>query len=92
MKLIGKYIDKTRTVSSRCVSKPYGSRKQGHVTLRPEDDEDMWHLYNLIQQDDLVRAFAVRYESLSTCHYKMSMMNLDECKTYQRPVLQNLIG
>lgn len=22
---------------------------QGYVTLRPEDDEDMWHLYNLIQ-------------------------------------------
>lgn len=23
---------------------------QGHVTVRPEDDEDMWHLYNLIQE------------------------------------------
>ncbi|KAH7887643.1 eRF1 domain 1-domain-containing protein [Phlebopus sp. FC_14] len=45
MKLVGKYVDKSGT---------------GHVTLRPEDDEDMWHLYNLIQQDDLVRAPAVR--------------------------------
>ncbi|KAI6105809.1 eRF1 domain 1-domain-containing protein [Pisolithus sp. B1] len=46
MKLVGKYIDKRN-----------GS---GHVTLRPEDDEDIWHLYNLIQQDDLVKAPAVR--------------------------------
>ncbi|KIL00611.1 hypothetical protein PAXRUDRAFT_711924 [Paxillus rubicundulus Ve08.2h10] len=45
MKLVGKYIEKTGL---------------GHVTLRPEDDEDMWHLYNLIQQDDLVRAPAIR--------------------------------
>lgn len=46
MKLVGKYIDKRN-----------GS---GYVTLRPEDDEDIWHLYNLIQQDDLVKAPAVR--------------------------------
>ncbi|KAG6336698.1 hypothetical protein ID866_2405 [Astraeus odoratus] len=41
----GKYIDKHGT---------------GHVTLRPEDDEDIWHLYNLIQKEDLVRAPAIR--------------------------------
>jgi len=45
MKLIGKGIDKEGT---------------GHVTLRPEDDEDMWHLYNLIQEGDNVRAPAIR--------------------------------
>ncbi|KAI0952137.1 hypothetical protein AcV7_008036 [Taiwanofungus camphoratus] len=45
MKLVGKHIDKD------------GS---GHVTLRPEDDEDMWHLYNLIQEGDHVRAPAIR--------------------------------
>ncbi|KAG6854839.1 hypothetical protein C0991_012029 [Blastosporella zonata] len=45
MKLINKYIDK------------HGA---GHVTLRPEDDEDMWHLYNLIQAGDSVRAPAIR--------------------------------
>jgi protein pelota len=27
---------------------------QGHVTLRPEDDEDMWHVYNLIAEVSLV--------------------------------------
>jgi stalled ribosome rescue protein Dom34 len=27
-----------------------GCLMQGYVSLRPEDDEDMWHLYNLIQQ------------------------------------------
>jgi hypothetical protein len=26
---------------------PPGS--QGYVKLRPEDDEDMWHIYNLVQ-------------------------------------------
>ncbi|KAK0490823.1 eRF1 domain 1-domain-containing protein [Armillaria novae-zelandiae] len=45
MKLVNKYIDK------------HGA---GHVTLRPEDDEDMWHLYNLIQEQDFVRATAIR--------------------------------
>ncbi|KAF7332010.1 eRF1-1 domain-containing protein [Mycena kentingensis (nom. inval.)] len=45
MKLVNKYIDKHGT---------------GHVTLRPEDDEDMWHLYNLIQEGDSVRATAIR--------------------------------
>ncbi|KAH9482560.1 Protein pelota [Psilocybe cubensis] len=45
MKLINKFIDK------------HGA---GHVTLRPEDDEDMWHLYNLIQNDDFVRSSAIR--------------------------------
>ncbi|KAF9247321.1 eRF1 domain 1-domain-containing protein [Melanogaster broomeanus] len=45
MKLVGKYIDKSGV---------------GYVSLRPEDNEDMWHLYNLIQQNDLVRAPAIR--------------------------------
>ncbi|PCH41114.1 pelota [Wolfiporia cocos MD-104 SS10] len=45
MKLVNKYVDKNGA---------------GHVTLRPEDDEDMWHLYNLIQEGDSVRAPAIR--------------------------------
>ncbi|KAI9001084.1 eRF1 domain 1-domain-containing protein [Trametes punicea] len=45
MKLIGKRVEKD------------GS---GHVTVRPEDDEDMWHLYNLIQEGDRVRAAGIR--------------------------------
>ncbi|KAF7792913.1 hypothetical protein EIP86_004015 [Pleurotus ostreatoroseus] len=45
MKLLGKHIDKFGT---------------GYVSLRPEDDEDMWHLYNLISKGDHVRATAVR--------------------------------
>ncbi|KAK0547032.1 Translation factor pelota [Tilletia horrida] len=32
----------------------------GRVTLIPEEDEDMYHLYNLIEPGDLVRAPAVR--------------------------------
>ncbi|KAG8931591.1 Translation factor pelota [Tulasnella sp. 417] len=32
----------------------------GAVVLCPEDDEDMWHLYNLIQTGDEVKALALR--------------------------------
>ncbi|KAJ7179018.1 eRF1 domain 1-domain-containing protein [Mycena filopes] len=45
MKLVNRFVDKHGT---------------GHVTLRPEDDEDMWHLYNLIQDGDSIRAPAIR--------------------------------
>ncbi|WWC70401.1 mRNA surveillance protein pelota [Kwoniella pini CBS 10737] len=45
MKLVNKHVEKD------------GS---GYVTLRPEDDEDMWHVYNLISEGDHVRAMAVR--------------------------------
>ncbi|WRT66178.1 mRNA surveillance protein pelota [Kwoniella shivajii] len=45
MKLVNKHIEKD------------GS---GYVTLRPEDDEDMWHVYNLISEGDHVRSLAVR--------------------------------
>ncbi|KAF8591410.1 hypothetical protein K439DRAFT_1650675 [Ramaria rubella] len=45
MKLLGRHIEKD------------GS---GRVSVRPEDDEDMWHLYNLIREGDEVRAPAIR--------------------------------
>jgi len=45
MKLVGKHVEKDGT---------------GYVVLRPEDDEDMWHLFNLIQEGDGVRAPAIR--------------------------------
>ncbi|KAH8723872.1 eRF1 domain 1-domain-containing protein [Phaeosphaeriaceae sp. PMI808] len=32
----------------------------GFATLMPEEPEDMWHAYNLIQENDLIRAKAVR--------------------------------
>ncbi|KAK1924418.1 pelota [Papiliotrema laurentii] len=32
----------------------------GYVILRPEDDEDMWHVYNLISEGDEVRALTMR--------------------------------
>ncbi|KAL5116320.1 Translation factor pelota [Pleosporales sp. CAS-2024a] len=32
----------------------------GHVKLQPEEPEDMWHAYNLIQEHDFVEAKAVR--------------------------------
>ncbi|EEQ86585.1 hypothetical protein RJZ56_006601 [Blastomyces dermatitidis] len=32
----------------------------GSVTLYPEEPEDMWHCYNLIRPDDLLKASAIR--------------------------------
>ncbi|KUJ22979.1 uncharacterized protein LY89DRAFT_574047 [Mollisia scopiformis] len=32
----------------------------GTITLFPEEPEDMWHAYNLIAVNDLLRAFAIR--------------------------------
>ena len=45
MLLIKQYIDKDLS---------------GSVTLRPQEDEDMWHAYNLIQEGDELRGTAVR--------------------------------
>lgn len=44
----------------KLVNKSINRDGSGHVTLRPEDDEDMWHVYNLIAEGDEVRAMAVR--------------------------------
>lgn len=63
MKLIGKHIDRDGSVSA---GRPYLSCKwlkiyyQGRVTIRPEDDEDMWHLYNLIQEVTRIRLARAR--------------------------------
>lgn len=35
--------------------------KSGYVTLIPEEFEDMWHVYNLIQKHDQLRAVTIRY-------------------------------
>ncbi len=35
----------------------------GLVTLVPEDNEDMWHVYNLIQKGDSLKATTIRYVS-----------------------------
>nr|CAG4640906.1 EOG090X07BV [Eulimnadia texana] len=45
MKLVHKNIEKDRT---------------GTVALIPEDAEDMWHIYNLISEGDVVRASTIR--------------------------------
>lgn len=34
--------------------------KEGHVTLLPTDDEDMWHIYNLIRPGDFMRMKSLR--------------------------------
>jgi stalled ribosome rescue protein Dom34 len=50
MKLVGKHVERD------------GS---GHVTLRPEDDEDMWHVYNLISE---VRTLFLNFASQTSLH------------------------
>ena len=47
MKLVNKSINRDGSVSLHL---PNRTDEQGHVTLRPEDDEDMWHVYNLIAE------------------------------------------
>ncbi|GAA5872569.1 hypothetical protein JCM16303_004566 [Sporobolomyces ruberrimus] len=42
------------------VSQHIEKDQSGYITLRPQEDEDMWHAYNLIQQGDEIRGSAVR--------------------------------
>ncbi|KAI7881220.1 protein pelota [Mucor mucedo] len=45
MKLISKFLEKDSS---------------GSITLLPEELEDMWHVYNLISKDDLIKATTIR--------------------------------
>ena len=44
----------------RILSKRIGKWKEGNVTLLPTDDEDMWHIYNLIRPGDIMRMKSMR--------------------------------
>lgn len=45
----------------QCVSRYIDYKtKSGRVSLIPNDAEDMWHIYNLIQASDLIRASTIR--------------------------------
>ena len=53
MKLLGKRIEKDKSVREHRVDDAFivlTQAAQGYVVLRPEEDEDMWHLYNIIQE------------------------------------------
>lgn len=72
MKLVSKHIEKDGSVSEQprfrpllgCHCLPYElpsrraetDQRQGYVVLLPEDEEDMWHVYNLISEGDEVQA------------------------------------
>ncbi|KAL7749338.1 Translation factor pelota [Sorochytrium milnesiophthora] len=45
MKLLGKHLERNGT---------------GRITVIPEEEEDMWHIYNLVQPGDNVRSSTVR--------------------------------
>jgi protein pelota len=36
---------------------------EGWIKVRPEEDEDLWHLYHLIRIGDGIKATAVRYDN-----------------------------
>ena len=44
----------------RIVSKHIDKNGDGKITLIPEEDEDFWHLYNLISKGDAFRAKTFR--------------------------------
>ena len=39
-------------IERRSIKKAWG---EGYVTLVPTDDEDLWHIYNLIQKGDHIK-------------------------------------
>lgn len=44
-----------------------GKDGTGTVVLRPEEPEDMWHVYNLIGEGDLVRTTTFRKVGACMC-------------------------
>ena len=50
MKLVKKSIERDGSVSAAPAVAFIIADSQGYVVLRPEDDEDMWHVYNLIAE------------------------------------------
>src|SRR2546422_3639079 len=41
-------------------------RKEGEIRLQVQNADDLWHLHNLIEPGDLVRAFTYRREEAAT--------------------------
>ncbi|KAI9497958.1 hypothetical protein BDB00DRAFT_802776 [Zychaea mexicana] len=44
----------------RLINKTLEKDSSGHVTLYPEELEDMWHVYNLISKEDQIKATTIR--------------------------------
>jgi hypothetical protein len=63
MKLVNKSINRDGSVS---FTLRVELTEKGHVTLRPEDDEDMWHVYNLIAEVSL-------FPTIPPAHIKLLM-------------------
>ena len=51
-KLIFNSFVKFMKIERKRIKKAWG---EGYVTLIPTDDEDLWHIYNLIQKGDHIR-------------------------------------
>lgn len=43
------------------ISKFLEKDSSGSITLLPEELEDMWHVYNLISKNDMIKATTIRY-------------------------------
>eukprot|EP00921_Rhytidocystis_pertsovi_P019503 GHVQ01030937.1.p1 GENE.GHVQ01030937.1~~GHVQ01030937.1.p1 ORF type:complete len:461 (+),score=35.69 GHVQ01030937.1:110-1492(+) len=48
------------TENMKVVRSSYKYDSEGYVIVRPEESEDLWHLYNLVFQGDLLRANTFR--------------------------------
>ena len=44
----------------RLIRKRIEKHGEGHVDLLPQEEEDMWHVYNLIAKGDLITASSYR--------------------------------
>uniref|UniRef100_A0A0D9WAN7 Protein pelota homolog n=1 Tax=Leersia perrieri TaxID=77586 RepID=A0A0D9WAN7_9ORYZ len=49
----------------------------GHVKLLPEEEDDLWHCYNLIVPGDTVEAYTVRYYPVVDVIYSFWFSNCD---------------
>ena len=49
----------------KLLKKDVGSDGVGRIRVQPENDEDMWHLYNLLAKGDVVTAVTFRKVDLS---------------------------
>eukprot|EP00921_Rhytidocystis_pertsovi_P019505 GHVQ01030939.1.p1 GENE.GHVQ01030939.1~~GHVQ01030939.1.p1 ORF type:complete len:435 (+),score=49.47 GHVQ01030939.1:107-1411(+) len=54
------YTTKDTEENMKVVRSSYKYDSEGYVIVRPEESEDLWHLYNLVFQGDLLRANTFR--------------------------------
>ena len=72
-------------VIMKLIKKGIDQYKAGFFTLRAQDPEDLWHVYHLLQQGDLLAAKTFRYADSSTIPYPLSLILFPAPTTYNPP-------